>query len=87
MNASAYPLRMDMRRGYRFPMNRAAFMGEGAISRRWTRSQVDGYLSVRGLNRKPFIGFDKNANIGVHVGIHEKWLEIGGPGPNSRGLY
>ena len=58
MNASASPLRMSMRRGDRSPMDGAAFMGEGAISRRWTQSQVDGEISVNRLNRKPFIGFD-----------------------------
>ena len=48
---------------------------------------MDGEISVNRLNRKPFIGFAQNANISVYVGIHEKWLEIGGPGPDSPGLY
>jgi len=39
MNASAYLLRMD----------RAALMREGAIGRRWTKSQVDGEISANRL--------------------------------------
>ena len=68
-------------------MNRAALKRDGAIGRRRTQNQVDGEISVNRLNRKPFIGFAQNANISVYVGIHEKLLEIGGPSPNSRGLY
>ena len=59
-------------------MNRAALKRDGAIGRRRTQNQVDGEISVNRLNRKPFIGFAQNANISVYVGIHEKWLEIGG---------